>query len=331
MPPGLPARRSTPVTLPCLGLVCGLALMTPILARAQPATAADAADPSGDTPRCEPAWPALSAVRRLQATLRRSLQSAEAFERAGAWSDVSTLAEAVMGPGDERLQGCEVAATHTAPALTPDVAVRDRAAYGLLALGYSARETADIVSGRITRQALDTARRLIMAGRGRESAAAYLDAQYEQARWQEALAAARSQVIPPIASAFEPLIEQHARAQGISAALVKAVVQTESAFKPFARSRAGAAGLMQLMPATARELGVNPWIPEQNVEGGVRYLSGLLREFGTTELALIAYNGGPGFARRYVRGEAALYGETREYVRRVSALLRSREPATVWR
>jgi soluble lytic murein transglycosylase-like protein len=78
---------------------------------------------------------------------------------------------------------------------------------------------------------------------------------------------------------------------------------------------------MQLMPATARALGVDPWIPEQNVDGGVRYLSSLLREFGTTELALVAYNGGPGFARRYVRGETALYGETRAYVRRVAALL----------
>jgi peptidoglycan DL-endopeptidase CwlO len=74
---------------------------------------------------------------------------------------------------------------------------------------------------------------------------------------------------------------------------------------------------MQLMPATARELGVDPFQPAQNIEGGVRYFSELLKMFGGVELALVAYNGGPGFAQCYARGETALYGETRDYVRRV--------------
>ena len=73
---------------------------------------------------------------------------------------------------------------------------------------------------------------------------------------------------------------------------------------------------MQLMPATARELGVDPFEPAQNIEGGVRYFAELLRMFGGVELALVAYNGGPGFAQRYARGETALYGETRDYARR---------------
>lgn len=81
---------------------------------------------------------------------------------------------------------------------------------------------------------------------------------------------------------------------------------------------------MQLMPATARSLGVDPAIPDQNIEGGVRYLAEQIRQFGGLELALIAYNGGPGFAQRYARGETALYGETRDYVRRVLARLRPR-------
>ena len=98
-------------------------------------------------------------------------------------------------------------------------------------------------------------------------------------------------------------------------------MQTESAFNPAARSHAGAIGLMQLMPSTARELGVNPFVPEQNIEGGVRYFSQLLRMFGGVELALVAYNAGPGFAQRYARGQAVLYGETREYVKRVLARL----------
>jgi len=80
---------------------------------------------------------------------------------------------------------------------------------------------------------------------------------------------------------------------------------------------------MQLMPATARALGVNPHVSEQNIEGGVRYLAELLRTFGGVELALIAYNAGPGLARRYARGDAVLYGETRLYVQQVLARLRA--------
>jgi peptidoglycan DL-endopeptidase CwlO len=75
------------------------------------------------------------------------------------------------------------------------------------------------------------------------------------------------------------------------------------------------------MPMTARELGVNPFVPEQNIEGGVRYFSQLMKMFGSVELALVAYNGGPGYAQRYARGQAALYGETRDYVRKVLSKL----------
>ena len=119
--------------------------------------------------------------------------------------------------------------------------------------------------------------------------------------------------------AYDDLIEHYARLHRVDAPLVRAIMHTESAFNPAARSHAGAIGLMQLMPSTARELGVNPFVPEQNIEGGVRYFSQLLRMFGGVELALIAYNAGPGFAQRYARGQTALYGETRDYVRRVLA------------
>lgn len=121
--------------------------------------------------------------------------------------------------------------------------------------------------------------------------------------------------------AYDDLILEHAQRQGIRPSLVRAVIQVESAFNPDARSPKGAAGLMQLMPATARMLGVDPTRPEENIEGGVRYLSSLLTMFGGIELALVAYNGGPEFARRYARGETALYGETRSYVRQVLALV----------
>jgi soluble lytic murein transglycosylase-like protein len=103
-------------------------------------------------------------------------------------------------------------------------------------------------------------------------------------------------------------------------------METESAFNAAAISPAGAVGLMQLMPLTARELGVDPFVPEQNIEGGVRYFAQLLKRFGGLEMALVAYNGGPGYAERFARGQAALYGETRDYVRKVLSRLAGRGP-----
>src|SRR6185436_5624356 len=182
------------------------------------------------------------------------------------------------------------------------VAARDRAAYLMLAVGYSARETADVVSGRITRAALDTARGMIAAGRGRDTAADYLDRQYELAarvQLERATPRTAANVRP---SVFDDVIARHASLRGVDVGLVRAIIAAESAFNPLARSPVGAIGLMQLMPMTARELGVNPFVPEQNIEGGVRYFAELLQEFGGVELALVAYNAGPGFAHRYARG-----------------------------
>jgi len=102
---------------------------------------------------------------------------------------------------------------------------------------------------------------------------------------------------------------------------VRAVIGVESSWDAGARSKVGAIGLMQLMPGTARELGVDPYDAAQNIEGGVRYLASLLRAFKTVDRALIAYNAGPGFADRFIRGQAVLYGETREFVRKVLARL----------
>jgi soluble lytic murein transglycosylase-like protein len=203
--------------------------------------------------------------------------------------------------------------------------MRDDAAYQLLALGYSARETADVVSGRISLHALDTARRMIAVGLGRDQAANYLDAQYTlvaSSRLATRPAVRPTRLIP--STAFDALIEKYANLHHVEAAIVRAIMATESAFNPNARSPVGAIGLMQLMPATARELGVNPLNPEENIEGGVRYFSQLLRIFGGLELALVAYNGGPGFAQRYARGQTALYGETRDYVRKVLERLNAR-------
>jgi len=123
------------------------------------------------------------------------------------------------------------------------------------------------------------------------------------------------------ARGFEALIAAAARGQGLPTALVKAVIATESNFNPRAISRKGAVGLMQLMPETAQDLGVDdPLVPQQNVQGGTRYLRALLDRFGTVSHALAAYNAGPGNVDRY--GGIPPFPETRQYVARVLAYYR---------
>jgi soluble lytic murein transglycosylase len=120
------------------------------------------------------------------------------------------------------------------------------------------------------------------------------------------------------APGFDTLIADHASTHGLRPDLVRAVIQVESGFNPRARSPKGAMGLMQLMPYTARELGVdNPYDPEQNIRGGTLYLRRLLDRFGgNEELALAAYNAGPAAVSRY--GDAIPpYRETRDYVEKV--------------
>ena len=116
---------------------------------------------------------------------------------------------------------------------------------------------------------------------------------------------------------YDPLILKTAEKHSVDYALVKAVIRAESNFNPTAISRVGARGLMQLMPGTAYALRVNDsFHPEDNIEGGVRYLRYLLNLFqGDLHLALAAYNAGEKAVFRY-RGIPP-YQETRTYVRRV--------------
>jgi soluble lytic murein transglycosylase-like protein len=112
-------------------------------------------------------------------------------------------------------------------------------------------------------------------------------------------------------------IEKAAKKYHLSEKLIKSVIRTESNFKPDAVSPAGAQGLMQLMPSTARELGVNdPFDIQQNIDGGAAYLRRMLDRFGQNlRLALAAYNAGPGTVEKY--NGAVPFRETREYVDRV--------------
>jgi soluble lytic murein transglycosylase-like protein len=118
----------------------------------------------------------------------------------------------------------------------------------------------------------------------------------------------------------EALIREVARSHAIDPLLVEAVIRAESGFDARALSAKGAAGLMQLMPGTARRYGVDDrFDPAQNVEGGVRYLRDLLARFeGNLGLALAAYNAGEDAVLRY--GRIPPYAESQLYVRRVTAI-----------
>jgi len=108
-------------------------------------------------------------------------------------------------------------------------------------------------------------------------------------------------------------IVQEAKKQGLCPYLALSVARQESNFNCNAKSHAGAIGLFQLMPATARDLGVNPYQPDQNICGGIRYLKMMKDQFGSTSFALAAYNAGPGAVQKY--GGIPPYRETQLYVR----------------
>jgi soluble lytic murein transglycosylase-like protein len=119
---------------------------------------------------------------------------------------------------------------------------------------------------------------------------------------------------------YEPFVVEYSNRHSLRPELVRAVIQVESGYNPRALSPKGAMGLMQLMPETARMLGVQrPYDPEQNIRGGTRYLRLLLDKYeGNEELALAAYNAGSGAVDRYGK-RIPPYRETRDYVRKVGS------------
>jgi len=119
---------------------------------------------------------------------------------------------------------------------------------------------------------------------------------------------------------YGEIIDSMAAEHGVPARLVRAVIKVESDYQERARSRKGAMGLMQLMPGTARRFAVaDPYNPQQNIEGGIKYLKTLLDRFPSTSLVLAAYNAGEAAVDRF--HGIPPYAETRDYVSRILRIL----------
>jgi len=127
---------------------------------------------------------------------------------------------------------------------------------------------------------------------------------------------------PVAAKAYGDIIDTVSARHKVDPRLVSALIQVESAYRPRARSHKGAMGLMQLMPATARQYNVkNPYDANANIEAGVKHLRSLLDRFDVS-LALAAYNAGEGAVQRF--GGIPPYRETRDYVRRILSIVNGR-------
>lgn len=227
---------------------------------------------------------------------------------------------------------------------------RDRLVQRMVALGHGPLAIADVVSGRLPLAALRHAGRLRLLGRSEREITRYLEEQAQAEARRRAEAQARPAALGPApppprpgaprgpgaasgpprrppASGLLPAdpgpprgrhdaaVVRAAARHRLDPDLVRAVIRHESGWNPAARSPKGALGLMQLMPSTARLLGVDPLDPEDNIEGGTRYLASLLALFdGDLDAALVGYVAGPGYARDWLRGRRPPANEVSSYL-----------------
>ncbi len=233
---------------------------------------------------------------------------------AGRAADFQRLAASVLG---EAASGSADWSTRVDLPCDAGVRRRDRIASQMAMVGHSAKEIADVLHGHLTIADLNRAQARLMAGFSRAQVADFLDA-----RWRAPIVLPPAQTISGLnlPADLDAQLETFAAQYHVPAPLVRAMVAAESGGNPRARSSAGAIGLMQLMPATAAALGVEPWQPLQTLEGGIRYFAELLTLYDQDpRLALIAYNAGPQHANRVRARTAVAYRETRKYLEAIGA------------
>ena len=117
-------------------------------------------------------------------------------------------------------------------------------------------------------------------------------------------------------NAVKATIVKHAISMGVDPSIALSIARTESGFRHEARSSHGAVGVFQLMPSTARRMGLNPYSLNDNIKGGIMYYKKMYNMFGSVELALAAYNAGPGNVKRY-NNSIPPYAETRRFVTKI--------------
>ncbi len=110
-------------------------------------------------------------------------------------------------------------------------------------------------------------------------------------------------------------IVKHALELGVDPAIALSIARTESGFRHEAKSAHGAVGVFQLMPSTAKKMGLNPYLLNDNIKGGIMYYKMMYKMFGSMELALAAYNAGPGNVKKY--NAVPPYAETKRFVNKI--------------
>ncbi|HWI20862.1 MAG TPA: lytic transglycosylase domain-containing protein [Vicinamibacterales bacterium] len=251
--------------------------------------------------------------RQYNALIRAETGTSSAAKAA----EFQRLAESVIG--SSLGEGVDWTTPSALPCDT-NVRRRDHVAWQMAMVGHSAKEISDVLRGHLTVADLDGAQARLMAGFTRTQVAEFLES-----RWREPIASPPASGPEPLpttalASDINTELELLAKKYQVPSNLIRAMVAAESGGNARAISRAGAIGLMQLMPATAAALGVDPWHPLENLRGGIQYFAELLRAYDQDpRLALIAYNAGPQHANRVRAGTAVAYRETRKYLDIISA------------